>query len=72
MSNVWLDGVRVGETLSGAWGYRVGASLALAMLRADCLAPGTQVEVEIYGRRVPATVRGEGALWDPDNHKIKA
>ena len=72
MSNVWRAGLRVGETLSGAWGYRVGASLALAMLRADCLAPGTAVEVEIFGQRIPATVRGEAALWDPANQRIRA
>jgi dimethylglycine dehydrogenase len=34
---------------SGAWGYRVGGSVALGMLRADLAAPGTRIEVDIYG-----------------------
>jgi hypothetical protein len=38
MSTIWHEGRVVGEATSGGWGYRVGASIALAMLRAD-LAP---------------------------------
>ncbi len=33
MSTLWHEGVVVGEATSGGWGYRVGASIALAMLR---------------------------------------
>lgn len=72
MSNIWADGVRVGETTSGAWGYRVGASLALGMVRADLAVTGTQVQVEIFGQMVAATVQGDGPLWDPDNLRIRA
>lgn len=72
MSTVWHDGEIVGETTSGAWGYRVGASVALAMLRADAIAPGTKLEVEIYGERRPATVQPDGPLWDPANERLKA
>ena len=35
MSTIWHDGVVVGETTSGDFGYRVGKSIALAMLRPD-------------------------------------
>ncbi len=72
MSTVWNDGEVVGETTSGAWGYRVGASIALGMVRADCAAPGTGLEVEIYGRRCKATVQPDRPLWDPDNARLKA
>jgi dimethylglycine dehydrogenase len=72
MSTVWKDGEVVGETTSGAWGYRVGASIALAMVRADCAAPGTKLEVEIYGARCPAVVQPAGPLWDPGNERLKA
>ena len=41
MSTVWRDGQIVGETTSGGWGHRVGASIALAMVRSDLAAPGT-------------------------------
>ena len=72
MSTVWKDGEVVGETTSGAWGYRVGASIALGMVRADCAALGTGLEVEIYGHRCRATVQPDRPLWDPDNARLKA
>jgi dimethylglycine dehydrogenase len=72
MSTVWKEGRIVGETTSGAWGYRVGASVALAMLRADLTRPGTVVEVEIYGERRRAVVQPDRPLWDPENARLKA
>jgi dimethylglycine dehydrogenase len=72
MSTLWHQGQVVGETTSGAWGYRVGHSMALGMLRADLSAPGTAVEVEIFGDRVPAVVLADGPAWDATNARIKA
>ncbi len=72
MSTIWHDGQVVGETTSGAWGYRVNASIALGMLRADLTEPGTEVEVEIYGERHRATVQPDQPLWDPQNERIRA
>ncbi len=72
MSTLWHDGEVVGETTSGAWGYRVGASIALGMIRADLAVPGTELEVEIYGQRFPATVQPDAPLWDPENERIRA
>jgi len=72
MSSIWHAGEIVGETTSGAWGYRVGASVALAMLRSDLAVPGTQLEVEIFGERCPATVQPDAPLWDPENERLRA
>ncbi|RMD90270.1 MAG: FAD-dependent oxidoreductase, partial [Alphaproteobacteria bacterium] len=72
MSTIWHDGQIVGETTSGGWGYRVGASIAFAMLRPDLAVPGTEVEVEIYGERRRAVVQPEGPLWDPANERLRA
>src|SRR6056297_2712726 len=72
MSTVWKDGEVVGETTSGAWGYRVNASVALAMLRADIAEPGTELEVEIYGERCKSIVHGDDPLWDPANERLRA
>ncbi|MFN3147849.1 MAG: FAD-dependent oxidoreductase [Paracoccaceae bacterium] len=72
MSTLWHDGAVVGETTSGAWGYRVGASIALGMLRADLAVPGTALEVDIYGERRAATVQEDGPLWDPANTRLRA
>ncbi len=72
MSTLWHGGEVVGETTSGAWGYRVGASVALGMLRADLATPGTEVEVDIYGTRYRAVVQQDRPLWDPGNSRLKA
>ncbi|PRZ49591.1 GcvT family protein [Tritonibacter scottomollicae] len=72
MSCLWKDGQIVGETTSGDWGYRVGASIALGMVRADLATPGTELEVEIYGRKHRATVQPDQPLWDPHNERLRA
>ncbi|MCQ0091931.1 FAD-dependent oxidoreductase [Roseovarius sp. M141] len=72
MSTLWHGGDVVGETTSGAWGYRVNASIALGMIRADLAVPGTELEVEIYGERFTATVQPDAPLWDPENKRIRA
>ncbi|MFT4959363.1 MAG: dimethylglycine dehydrogenase [Paracoccaceae bacterium] len=72
MSMLWHDGTIVGETTSGAWGYRVDASIALGMLRADLVVPGTEIEVEIYGERRRAVVQEDQPLWDPTNARLRA
>jgi dimethylglycine dehydrogenase len=72
MSTLWHDGQVVGETTSGEWGYRVDASLALAMIRADLAVPGTEIAVEIYGDRVCATVLPDGPAWDATNERLRA
>jgi dimethylglycine dehydrogenase len=71
MSNLWKDGERVGETTSGGWGYRVGHSIAIGMLRSDLTEPGTELEVEIYGELYSAKVH-EMPFWDPKNERIRA
>jgi dimethylglycine dehydrogenase len=72
MSTLWHDGRVVGETTSGAFGYRVGKSIALGMLRTDLAVPGTELEVEIYGERFKAVVQEDAPLWDPKNERIRA
>lgn len=72
MSSIWHGDKVVGETTSGAWGYRVNASIALGMVRTDLAATGTKLEVEIYGKRYTATVQEDQPLWDPDNERLRA
>ncbi|EAQ26202.1 GcvT family protein [Roseovarius sp. 217] len=72
MSTLWHEGQIVGETTSGAWGYRVNASVALGMLRADLAVPGTEIEVEIYGERCWAVVQPDAPLWDAQNERLRA
>ncbi|MCE8529375.1 FAD-dependent oxidoreductase [Ruegeria pomeroyi] len=72
MSCLWHDGQIVGETTSGAWGYRINASVALGMVRADLAVPGTELEVEIYGQKCRAVVQPDAPLWDPENERLRA
>lgn len=72
MSTIWNGDEIVGETTSGAWGYRVNASVALAMLRSDMADAGTELEVEIYGERRRAVVQPDQPLWDPENARLRA
>ena len=72
MSTLWCDGEVVGETTSGGWGHRVGASIALAMVRSDLAASGTALEVEIYGERRPGVVQPDRPLYDPDNDNLRS
>ncbi len=72
MSTLWSGDEVVGETTSGAWGHRINASVALGMVRADLSAPGTEIEVEIFGERRRATVQEDAPLWDAENERIRA
>ncbi|MEK6205068.1 MAG: dimethylglycine dehydrogenase, partial [Amylibacter sp.] len=72
MSTLWDGDTVVGETTSGAWGYRINASVALGMVRTDLAVPGTKLEVEIYGERYRAVVQEDQPLWDPANERLRA
>jgi dimethylglycine dehydrogenase len=72
MSTVWQGDRVVGETTSGGWGHRIERSIALAVVSSHLAAPGTRLEVEIFGERLAAEVQPEGPLWDPDNARLRA
>ncbi|WP_170329482.1 GcvT family protein [Ruegeria arenilitoris] len=72
MSCISQNGEIVGETTSGAWGYRVGKSIALGMVKTEAANPGTELEVEIYGQKYRAVVQEDQPLWDPANERLRA
>ena len=72
MSTLWKDGQIVGETTSGAWGYRTNSSIALGMIRSDLASAGTEIEVEIFGDRHKAVIQANGSIWDPLNERLRA
>ena len=61
----------IGVVTSGAYGHRVGKSLAFACVAPQFAAPGSTFEILIQGERRPATVRSTAA-FDPDNHRMRA
>ncbi len=61
----------VARVTSGGQGYSVGASIAYAYVPNELAEPGTQLTVEVFGRRVEAEVRAE-PLFDPKGERIRA
>ncbi len=68
---IYLNGDLVGRCTSGNYGWRLGKSLALGMVRPELAAEGSSLEVEILGRRHPATVIPESP-FDPENARLRA
>ncbi len=68
---ITLDGELVGRTTSGNFGFRVGKSLALAMLRPDLAVVGNAFDVDVLGTLCTATVVGESP-FDADNARLRA
>jgi glycine cleavage system aminomethyltransferase T/glycine/D-amino acid oxidase-like deaminating enzyme len=66
---VYVDGLPAGYVTSAAFGHTIGAPIAYAWLPATAV-PGTAVEIEYFGRRVPATVATE-PLVDPEMARIR-
>jgi glycine cleavage system aminomethyltransferase T/glycine/D-amino acid oxidase-like deaminating enzyme len=67
-----LDGERVlGRVTSAGYGYTVRQSIIYGYLPVEYAAPGTRVEMQMFGIRYWATVMKE-PLYDPKNAKIKA
>ncbi|UWQ17747.1 FAD-dependent oxidoreductase [Jannaschia sp. M317] len=69
---VRMGGRIVGEVTSAAYGHRVGAAIALAMVDAGSAAPGTVLTVDVYGTDCTAEVQPRICLWDPKNERLRA
>jgi dimethylglycine dehydrogenase len=65
------NGALVGRTTSGGYGWRVGKSLALAMVQPDYAETGTRLDLVILGQPHQATVIGDSP-YDLDNLRLKA
>jgi len=59
-----------GRVTSGGYGYSVDRSIAYAYLPPACT-PGTAVDVQVFGRWVPAAVASE-PLYDPTGERIRS
>jgi dimethylglycine dehydrogenase len=68
---IYKGGQLIGRTTSGGYGWRVGKSLALGMVKTGFADIGTEVEIEILGEMYKATVVEESP-FDPTNVKLRA
>jgi dimethylglycine dehydrogenase len=68
---VFLNGEYAGYVTSGGTGYCVGESLAVGYLEPEAVEDGAAVEIEIVGRRRPATVATAPRI-DPNGGRMRA
>ena len=68
---IFKDGENFGRATGGNFGFRLGKSLALAMVRPDLADEGTELEMDILGTRHRVTVIPESP-YDPENEKLRA
>jgi dimethylglycine dehydrogenase len=61
----------VGRATSGGYGWRVGKSLALAMIRPDAAIVGAELEIAILGVRYKAMII-EDSPYDPENNALRS
>jgi len=68
---VQVGGAVVGRVTSGGYGYAVGRSIAFAYLPREHSAPGTAVEVDLFGTWIEGEVVAE-PLYDPTGARVRA
>jgi dimethylglycine dehydrogenase len=68
---IYQDGKLVGRATGGNYGFRLGKSLALAMVRPEFSEIGTELEMNILGSKHRVTVIPESP-YDPENQRLRA
>ena len=68
---VLRDGAPIGRTTSGGYGWRIGKSLALAMVRPEFSNIGSEVDIRILGETRRAIVIADSP-YDPTNAALRA
>jgi dimethylglycine dehydrogenase len=64
------DGELIGRATGGGYGFRVGMSLALGMVKPELAEPGSKLEIDILGKTYPATVIPDSP-FDPKNERLR-
>ncbi|MBT4016855.1 MAG: FAD-dependent oxidoreductase [Alphaproteobacteria bacterium] len=70
-NSIFLNGEVVGRATGGNYGWRLGKSIALAMVRPDLTDLDTELEMDILGTTHRVTVIEESP-FDPTNERIRA
>ena len=68
---IYSDGELVGRATNGGYGWRVGKSLALAMVKPEYATEGTELEIKILGDKFRTTVIPESP-FDPENNALRS
>ena len=68
---IYKDGKLVGRATNGGFAWRLNKSIALAMVKPEHAAIGTELEINILGKNYKATIVPESP-FDPENECLKA
>ncbi|MEE9271759.1 MAG: FAD-dependent oxidoreductase [Robiginitomaculum sp.] len=68
---IYKNGEVIGRATGGGYGWRIGKSLALAMVHPSHAAIGTDLEIDILGDRYKCRVLEESP-YDPANEKLRS
>ena len=68
---IYQDGKLVGRCTSGGYGFRLGYSIALAMVSPDLTDIGTMFDIDILGKSYKAEIVEESP-FDPENKHLRA
>jgi dimethylglycine dehydrogenase len=68
---VYHENKIIGVVTSGSYGFRVNKSLAFAYVKSNLASAGTELSIEIQGKKKRAEILTSPA-YDPDNQKLKA
>ena len=68
---IYNNGKLIGRATSGGYGFRVGFSIALAMVDPDYADIGTNLEIDILGKNYLAEVIEESP-FDSNNARLRA
>ena len=66
---IYANGKLIGRATNGGYGWRVGESLALAMVKPDYAEQGKELDIKILGKLFKAIVIGESP-YDPSNIRL--
>jgi dimethylglycine dehydrogenase len=67
---IWHDGEVVGFVTSGGYSHHAEKSIAFGFLPTELVQAGREVEIEILGEMIPATLY-EAPLFDPRNEYLR-
>lgn len=68
---IYVGDELVGRATSGGYGWRIGQSIALAMVKPEYAGVGQKLEISILGKRHQASVVEESP-FDSDNERLRA
>ena len=68
---IYENGKVVGRATGGDFGFRLGKSIALGMVKPDVATTGQKLKIDILGKMYDATILDESP-YDPENNFLRA